>query len=495
MHLKNDNPTVITLALACVIIASLVILRIAIVFSYVPEITGIDNNFVYTVARILKGLTPYPNPEAFPYAGNIYSPLYFNICAFIGALFNVNPDNVIQVFYLCRATCLVFDLMTAFLLYKTLLSFKNISFIFALAGVAIFLCILCYLAYTFNRVDSLFLFLYAAVIYKLVQNKSFSFPQIGVLALLSSLCIFSKQNGIILPVLVCVWLFMNTHIKRLMQYLITFAIIFFTIYFFYKYVIGYQYLGRFAFNGIQNKIVPAWFYTYIFKPMASSYLLIPLAISVVICFNYFFKKGFLKEKIFSVIFVIQLFFSVGAALKWGSSLGYFNESFFLSFVLIGLYYNNHKADIVNGEWIFWPLVLLSVVFFVHIMLQDYLFFVNEQKQKKQAYINQQQVQQYLKGKVRGFHVFNMASPNRDFFKLFFIEEMAVPHFDTIDCCLLPDKTFDYTQLKQELLNGKIKYIITTKNNPVTSVWNISLNNYKMDTTINEYDLYKFSKVL
>ena len=77
---------------AVFIILCLIAFRIMLIFTYNGEIGGIDNNFVYAVIRSMAGYNIYPDPEAFPYAVNPYSPLYYNLCSFVGNILNINVD-------------------------------------------------------------------------------------------------------------------------------------------------------------------------------------------------------------------------------------------------------------------------------------------------------------------------------------------------------------------------------------------------------------------
>ena len=473
----------------------LFVIRIAIIFSYVPEITGVDNNFVNTVLRMLSGLSPYPNPEAYPYYGNIYSPLYFTICYWTGKLISVNADYPIQVYWLCRTVALACDILTVYFLYKTLKKSTTFATPVALFITAFFSTILCYLAYTFSRVDCLFLTLYAAIFYLLIRkNATNSLLHLLAISFLCTCSIFTKQNGCILPILISAWYFFKGDKKNILPFLLSFAVFFSVFFLIYTQWAGYNHLTDYTIRGLNNRIDIEWFYTYIFKPLANSILAIPLVMAVSISLFFLTGKG-TTEKALSVVYIIQLVFSTGAAFKWGSSLGYYNESFFLAMLLIVKFLAEvkfRKQILVPAFWLTAPLV---VIFWIHVSLQDYLFFIGQQGPKKEAYSQQETVKNYLLKHLNGQHVLNLYSPNRDFFKNFLYKNLAVPQFDTIDCCLLPDNSFDYTQLKNELLTGEIKYIIYEKDRPMKSIWGVSLERYKKDTSIFQYDIYKYQETI
>jgi hypothetical protein len=73
----------------------------------------------------------------------------------------------------------------------------------------------------------------------------------------------------------------------------------------------------------------------------------------------------------------------------------------------------------------------------------------------------------------------------------FSRNLAVPNFDILYLATFPDSTFDYSNLEKDLNNGNISYLISSVDEPVTSVFNMSLHHYKKDTIINGIAIYKF----
>ena len=480
------------ISLSIIILGSLLLLRIALIFSYVPEITGMDNNFVHTVIRLLAGLSPYPDPEAFPYSGNIYSPLYFNLCQFVGIITGVDPEYPIQVYQVCRTVALLCDIVSVFLLYKIIARNFSVDKPFALLVVAFYACLICYLAYTFSRVDSLFLTFYISVFYILTKKAiHLTNWQVVLLSFLSVCCVYSKQNGIILPLLISVWLYYSLHKKSILLYLLVYAFFFGAFLFVYTQLLGYNHLITLAVKGLNNKIDFSWFYVYIFKPLANSILILPICAGLVIStyIILFSPSGF--STALSVVFIIQLGFSTGTAFKWGSSLGYFYESLALSLILITKYVKLKGFTKDSAKCLFWCTSLPLTIFFIHVLLQDYLFFIHQRPLRITEYKQQEIVKHYIRSRLNGKYVLDLFNPNRDFFKNLMYKEIVLPQFDTVDCCLFPDNTYDYSKLKEDFTNGNIKYIIFPKDQPLSSLWNVSLSHYKKDTTIFNFDLYQF----
>lgn len=495
---KEANFLKIAYCTGAFILAVFVVLRVAIIFSFVPEITGIDNNFVYAVARRLAGLPIYPNPTQFPYAVNLYAPLYYDICYLAGKLLNVAASNTIAIYRLCRFVSFINDAGTCYLLYIIL--FKNLQQPKTLSvfAVAVFTSFLCYLAYTFSRSDSLLLFFYTLLFYLLTKKeKLHSTKTILLLALICTACIFSKQNGIVTPAFVTIWLFWLQYKKQLYLFLFSLFILLLSCSLLYTQVLNYNYLFAHIITGIQNKIDSSWFYVYIFKQLANSLLLIPLSTGLTLAILFLLKSNFTYKKALALIYLVQLLFSLLSSLKYGSSLGYFNESLVLAFILIACQLNTFNPAILQAyAHKLLPFLLpVVVVYFIHVTAQDYLFFVSQQAQQKEGYNRQQNIKNYLLPKLGNTYVFNLNDPNRDFFKTLFYKQIAVPNFDAVNCCTLPDGNFDYTNLKADLVNGNIKFIIMPANKTYTHIWSVPLHHYQHDTTISQYSIYKYNAAI
>lgn len=486
---KKITGMVIT-GVAATVLLGLLLYRIMLIFSFNGEVGGIDNNFVYDVTRAIAGMDIYTDPASPPYAVTLYSPLYFTICSAIGKAIHISPDDPIQVYQLCRTISLFCDIITCILLGLILNNRLSVSKEYTWLLVAAFACILCLLGYTFSRADSLLLAFYAFTIFVLTLPLPHIFKAF-LLAALSVCCIFSKQNGIIIPLLVLVWVVLRKEGRIVLWYVLFFIIL------------GYQSLAtcthvypHFFSNvitALNNRIDFSWFYVDIFKRMMNSLWVLPLYIAAVWSVYQWMKRNRDKEVQgpWAAIFIIQILFSLGTSLKWGSTAGYFNESLLLAFIIIGwltkVPLEPKRSILRKTTFAFLPLLLL---FFVHTVAQGYLFFLQNRTGKKTLYEHQKQVRDYLQPQLGDNYVLNLATPNSDFFKTLFYKNIAVPNMDMVDCCLLPDKTFDYTPMKEDLEIGKIRYLLLNEGGEPGRLWGVSLGEFMQDTTINGYTIYR-----
>jgi hypothetical protein len=476
---------------AVLIILSLLIFRFLLIFTYNGEVGGIDNNFVYAVIRSMAGFDIYPDPEAFPYAVNPYSPLYVSLCSFIGKIFKINIEDPINIYRLCRVVSFTCDILTCVIFFQTIKKATRIKKELMLLLTAILACTLCYLGYTFSRADSLFLFFYALTLYVLISGNTIKNTSIFLLGLVTA-CIFSKQNGVILPLLVAIWLFKTDSLKKSLSYLAFFVLVFTVAVVLYKNVSGHPYFTSHVIQSLNNRIDLSWFYVYIFKRYADSLLLLPIYFGVCISFIYL-RKGSIIEQTLGTIFLLQTLFSIGTSLKFGSTAGYFNESLLLSMIIISKYISTagfHTQTSYSKKILPWLLPII-ILFTIHVHTQGYLFFIQNQKEKKEVYTQQVVIKNYLEPKLGDNYLFNLGNQNGDFFKTLFYKQAVVPNYDAVNCCTLPDKTFDYSNLLNDLRSGKIGWLIMPENEITKEQWGVSLDKFVRDTSLYGQIIYKF----
>lgn len=469
--------------------------RVLIIFSYEAHTAGIDNNFDYPIIRSLAGYSMYPNPEVYPYAVNPYAPLFFIVCKSMAELLNVNPSDTITVYWVSRSVCLLADIGTGLIFFKILKKYAKINTATSIIYTTLFFCIISFLGYSINRSDSFFLFTYCCILYTLLHRKSDRAFWIAFLAVLVTVCIFSKQNGVTLLLLVPTWFIIEKKYKACIQFLLFFSFLFTGTFLYFQYIFTDQFFSRHIIEALNNKIDPQWFYIYVFKLIAPSYLTLPLAIALIISAKTITENKHLLLKKLSVIFILQLLLSTALSFKWGSSLGYYNESFLIGFVLIALFMETIEPSTVKklisaAAKYCYPALL---IFIIHMLAQLFFFFINSRDEAKTRYTEQQQISEYIKKGIgeTNSYVIDMSNADFNFFKNMLFKECAAPNIDAVNCCTLPDNIFDYSGLLDGLKTGKILFIIKERDAIPGSFWNVDLHHYQKDATFNNYIIYKY----
>ena len=481
-HQYTGNIYGIAFFASVLILLCLITFRFFLIFTYNGEIGGIDNNFVYGVIRVMAGYNLYPNPESFPYAVNPYSPLYYNLCSVIGTIFNINIEDPINVYRLCRFVSLVCDVLTCIVFFQTIKKTSGIKKEIAVLATSVLACLLCYLGYTFSRADSLFLLFYILLISILLKkNVNNGNVHVLVLALLSVGCVFSKQNGIIAPVLVVTGLLIDKQSKLIFWYLLFVSVLTTAMLLFYLHITNYTHLLQHLVFGINNQIDLSWFYVKIFKRLADSLIILLLYAGLILSLKLVLGKAQLLQKKLSLLFIFQTIFSLGLSLKWGSSIGYFNESFLLAILLV-TYHASNENEMHNKKFLTFSLPLY-ILFFIHVCAQGYLFFIQDQEEKEQIYLHQKEIRNYLQPKLSGKYLLDLGNENGNFFKTLFYKESFVPNYDAVSCCTFPRNTFNYSAMLNDLQNGNVKFLIIPEKEFIHEIWGISLDKFKKDTVI------------
>jgi len=359
-----------------------------------------------------------------------------------------------------------------------------------LLATSVLACLLCYLGYTFSRADSLFLLFYSLLI-SILLKKNINNANIHalMLAFLSIGCIFSKQNGIIAPLLVVTGLLIDKKSKLTLWYLLFLSVLIAATLFFYLRIANYTYLLEHIVSGINNQLDLSWFYVTIFKRLADSLIILLLYAGLVLSLKWLLGQAQSFQKKLSFLFIFQTIFSLGISLKWGSSVGYFNESFVLTILLI-TYYAAQENEIREKKFLMASLPLY-MLFFIHVWVQGYLFFIQDQKEKKQIYLQQKEIRNYLQPKLSGKYLLDLGNENGNFFKTLFYKESFVPNYDAVSCCTFPRNTFNYSAMVNDLQNGNVKFLILPEKESMNEIWGISLDQFRKDTTMYGHSILSY----
>ncbi len=481
----------------CIITLGVVFIeRLFIIFSYEAHTAGIDNNFDYPIIRSLAGFSLYPDPEDYPYAVNPYAPLFFILCKWVAFLLNVNPMDTITVYWVSRSVSLLADIGTCFIFFRMLKQHIKASNFLSIACISLFFCIISFLGYTINRSDSLFLFFYCCTIYTLIRfSKSNTIWTPILSAALTTLCIFSKQNGISLLVLVPAWYYFGKNYRSIVVFLISAAFFITFTFLYFEYVYTNHHFSSHIIDALKNKIDPRWFYIYVFKLMASTYLTLLIAASLIIALKSIAENNQSMLRRLGILCILQFLISTALSFKWGSSLGYYNESFLLGFIVIATYCTivipHESLKRISSIAVYsYPALF---IFIFHMTAQLYFFFLNDNIETKNIYKEQVQIGSYIKKAIgtENKYVIDLSDANLNFFKNILFKESAAPNIDAVWCCTLPDSIFNYSGLLEGLKNGKIMFLIKGKDAVVNNVWGVDIQHYRKDTTFTKYSIYRY----
>lgn len=471
----------------------LFIVRIFMVFSYDAEFTGIDNNFIYPVVRMLAGYDIYPKPEDYPFAINPYAPLLFYVSYFFCNISGIAHDDTIQVYFTTRLICLTTDILTTWILYRILVRHLNISRTMALFGTTGFFYLISYWSYTAMRSDSLILMFYSLAIYLLLEYISRrSKWLLFLLACVCNAAIFSKQNAVYIPFMIFGILLVFRYYRHatwfFLYWLSTFGLLMWLFTMVYPDGNFFNHLVR----ALNNRIDLRWFYINIFKRLVQEFIVIPFGFGLWIAIRKSLSIENKKIQTLGICALASTIFGLTTALKWGSGMGYLHESFFCITCLLVFSVSHSGVNLLKRFFV--PVVGVTLLIFFHILTQLYLYHLNDYSEEKTVYTRQKNVSTELMKEIgtADYHIY-VDDVNGTYFKNMLHKRIVLPNKDAVDCCTLPDKNFDYSLLKEGFNNGKIKYLIFRQGVIPGRFHDMGFEHYTKSRTLEGYDIYTYSE--
>lgn len=492
----ESNSSKILYTLVVLLLGLLTLERFAMAFSYNDALEGFDNNFVYPVIRLLQGKGIYPDAENYPFVVNPYAPLLFYISFLSARLTGVSGEEVIQVYYVTRTLCILFDLATTAVLFRLLYRKLGASRLLALSISVSYLFVINQWGFTFNRSDSLVLLLFACFLWQLVTClEKRSAKSLVILATICSIAILSKQTAIVTPVIAGAVLLWQKEWKQFLLFSVTFLLILALFLLTISTLSPDEHLFQHLVRAVSNQVDFRWFYTNVYKILVNNYAIFPLLIALFLALRQVASAN--GEKVFTAISVSLLLttvFTLGIATKWGSHIGYFHEVLLLSACVIGISIRSFSlpdATIKNAFILGYSFLFL--VLSGEILMKNFLFYLNNFGTDKQKYEEQKEIAAYIKDHIRAKEEFVYAPTDHtvDFFKNLLVDEMAAPNLDIITCCTLPDGNFNYDVLKQGFSNGRIKFIISKKSVPLENQLEVDFSPYRVIRQYEHFEIYQF----
>jgi hypothetical protein len=185
-------------------------LRLLLVYSYASDIGGVENNVIYSVAKVLAGGTLYDNPETNNFNITQYSPLYYYTVIITTKLLKLNPISDLHAIYIIgRYYSLLFNLISVYLIYRLLTKKFYVEKKLALIAGIIYFIHLTRIHFA-ARPDALFGLIFILIIFCFVKyfqenSKNKIVFVLGLLLIVIS--IYIKQTGIQFLVIIPAYFF------------------------------------------------------------------------------------------------------------------------------------------------------------------------------------------------------------------------------------------------------------------------------------------------
>ena len=455
------------------------------------DIRGVESNVVYTLQQILvDNSLLYQDPNHLPYAITQYSPLYYLICDGILTVLKIDSANFLIIRIVSRCISLLFLIGSIVVFFKIVTQKFNSSKSFG-----IFLSSLLFVfLFPWNflsRPDGLVLFFVLFSFYFLIQ---YIYSNQSKLILLVGACSFfaiaSKQNGVVLPLIIGVFFLINKNWKAIFYLIIGFC---FALFLIWLVLLTGNYSLNFLkaniVDGVNNHIDIIYALKRPYKDFLIYFGLFTLAFISILKSN--LKAWISPLSSLNVLLTVSLFIwfiiSVIFALKTGSGVNYFNELLVIMLLILAKEINSgNKIKMVSKK-------ISSILFIIGIQVSIFHYYNYTFKILRgvnSTYIGTSTVQEG----VNDFLNSNLGDH-------YFFSDNRTINLASHDRCILPqveihqaslqNKVYRYTNLNDDFNNGTIKYLILNSN--LKPILNIDLSNkYSFEKKIGHLSIYKFN---
>ena len=471
--LLSQNVALLIMVVVVGSFLAMLALRLHLIFVYVPEIGGIESNVIYSLQRLLGGFSLYVDPAVAPYSITQYTPLYYHLCWIIGTLFQVDPDNVHQVYILSRSVSLGLNLLfagTAFLILHNVFGIGKILSFIAFAYAFVYLD-----EESFSRPDSLYSWMVLATIglfLKLLteQQQSSARWYLVSASALSILSIFAKQSAIYLPVLLL--FFLLFYVKKV-RWTLTAVLTMTGSFGVLLLVSGGDDMHAFLQNtvqGVNNGASVAWFA----KRIMIEHFQKERFINILGLFTgiYYLARGKNDSLRFLGLCILGSFsFALLTSTKIGAAPNYFTEFIVLAVMAVIIFVTSHDSlfrngQIVRSSWAssYKPLFYLLLIVFTlpPRFAGKYLRKVVEANDvKEQGYNDNRAVANYLYQEelLQSTDQVLATTHVQDYLNKFLYRNVIFPQKEIVKAN--PPGVYDYTTFQQDVQRGTVGYVVAS----------------------------------
>ena len=474
------------------------IVAFILIISPVTSIKGAEPNVIYTIQMTMLNKTwMYQDPESIPFSATQYTPLYYVVCSTLGSLLSLTPgDDVVPIYQISRLVsfinCVGVSYFIFLLLHKVHEVNKRWSCWIALLGV------LCAIPWYYSvRPDSLMsLFLFASIFcfggYQ--RNWKNSYRYLLLAGTFAALSFFSKQNGLIISLVVGSYLLITARLKDLGIFSIGFAtgfLLFCLVFYPFYTKFFFQHLLQGLNNGIniQDAINIAY---YGFISRFGTISLLTFLMIFILHSQVSYKNLSDEIKFMIYLLVITFLFAIGTALKIGSDINYFHEVIAISLVLFckGCWIIKDRNKELDNRWVKLFAFCLTFAFALNISMSGFLMvgIRNIKRMNERSDVYNNAVISFVKEAQKKTHKEFYMIADDAFIINSFPSENILPHTD-IASLWYTRNIYDYSRLKTAIAKGGILLYIGEGYKLAT--FNIDLeDNFSLIKTIEGYKIYQ-----
>ncbi|GEM_PF-2572770 len=466
--------------------------RIKLIFAYSPDVSLFENNNIWNVQKVLLGNKIYTNPEEAPFEIYQYMPMSQYPVIWVSKGLSLKPGiDLKKIYEVARTLGLFYMLICIGFVFFALTKWFKISTLLACITSVISFIGLTGLSFTL-RPDGLFTFTFIiSLLFFLRYLKNEKTVDLVMTSFFSVLAIFTKQNGIQLPIIYFGFLFVFTNLKTLGKFTLFYFCFFFLFFFWFYFFLGHQFLKSILI-GINNPSSFRWAYR-VWNEYFFNYF--PFVIGFLYVSYEFLKREKNNiEKFLSLAIIGTFLFAIVTLTKKGSWINYFSEFFVIGNIAIAFGLNSLlKNNSLIGNKIK-TLIFVFICFWgTNIISQKgYAYFEKwywEFDPKKNFYEEKEIADFIINQNIpKGTYIYTPLKHLKNF----------IPQYS-----ILPNTEFyhlssiDLSKVRKYSLNGKLAYIILPSSefpDYIMKNLNIEGSNYKLIKKINKISIYKHEQL-
>lgn len=471
----NKKLTVLAACISGLICLVLLLIKVYISISYLPDISGSETSAILPIQRLSDGLPIYTDPEEPTFLMTQYTPIYFVIGSFFVNLLGFEGHEVHKIFLLSRLISITFTLLACVVVWYVLYKRTNKNVLLSSLATFFIYQVLAFWFLTSSRPDSLLVLSFSlfvcSALKALDQKNDKSLWWIAAI-FFAVTSFFIKQSGAIHAISLGSFLIYTKQWKIFLKVL-GFGILFFTVYLFVLPTASMDVFFTNIIGGVANSVSWGWFYDWTLEKLLLQFAPL-LAINFAIAGISLTRRDNLYYQFLAICSILLFILSSSAAFKVGAGVGYFQTYLVASVILITMFIHEKKDEfqlknILNISVVNIYLVLVAV----HCILFVYDRYTKSNLKFFTAqYIEQRDIARFLseeKNLKDSEYVYICQPDNFNGYYLnhFLYKNSLVP-FPDIVYLADKNKTFDFKELNKLVATNRIKYVVSEKHKePVT----------------------------
>jgi hypothetical protein len=353
---------------------------------------------------------------------------------------------------------------------------------------------------SFGRPDSLYHLLSLSAIFYLLKAEAkpggINYTDIAFAAAFAVLVLFSKQTGIVLPVITGLWFLWNRNYKAVMLYTTVYAGLTGVLLLLISQTSGLSFFYSNTIQGINNGISISWYLFNFLKPLfwGIDILLLFAFLLLIVLFRNEQRKvyrlaGFLLISLFVLL--------NGIGLKLGSVPGYLTEWWIMLFILLAAYWSVLTGALtVISKYIPAALAMMVLIakFILLVPSLGEKIRVLESPALMDNYNREQATAKRIIGKLapgEQYTVFTNLYTPESYMSNFLFRHAVMPQLEIVTMSAYPQQRYDYADLHNRLQDGSIGWMLKKEKETAFRFYDIPLGKYVLADSMNNFYLYRY----